>query len=219
MIVWLASILGGTACGDKPLTQWTTEICMSDQPRLPGLGDPPESKHRLFLAALPDAEAIAKLRDRTQILKTQHGLKGTSVIDERLHVSLIDLGDHPDLPSSLLEAIRRGVARVSSPAFDVVFDQAELFPRSGALFLKETVRGDGFSTLKKSLAASLKAEGARCRQSPTPHITLLYDRKAVSRQPVETVAWSVKEFVLVHSEIGNAARPYEILGRWPLQIV
>jgi len=191
---------------------------MSDQSFLPGFEEPPENRHRLFLAALPDAESIVKLRDLTQLLKTQHGLKGSPIIDERLHVSLIDLGDHPDVPPSSLEAIGRATARISLPAFDVVFDQAELFPRSGALFLKESTRADGFSTLKKLLAASLKAEDVRCTQSPAPHITLLYDRKAVSKQPVEPVTWTLKEFVLVHSEIGKAGKPYDIVGRWPLQI-
>jgi 2'-5' RNA ligase len=47
----------------------------------------------------------------------------------------------------------------------------------------------------------------------TPHVTLLYDDMTVPPQGVTPVEWSVREFVLLHSHIGQA-RPYNVLARF-----
>jgi 2'-5' RNA ligase len=49
----------------------------------------------------------------------------------------------------------------------------------------------------------------------TPHVTLLYDDHLVSEQTVESVSWTVREFVLVHSLLGQTQ--HIPLGRWPLR--
>lgn len=190
---------------------------MPEQSQLPGF-DAPQRKatDRIFLAALPDAGAIIKMQQLTQRIKTQHGLTGKPIIDGRLHITLIDLDDQVDLPSTLLDAIARAAAGISQPAFDVVFDQVEFFPRARACLLTESARSDGFPLLKQSLAVALKAEGVPRKKASTPHVTLLYDTKAVSRQAVDSVAWTVNEFVLVHSDLDRPGLPYNILARWPL---
>jgi RNA 2',3'-cyclic 3'-phosphodiesterase len=45
-----------------------------------------------------------------------------------------------------------------------------------------------------------------------PHVTLLYDDRCVAEQAVDTVRWTVREFVLVHSLHGQGR--YVFLGRW-----
>lgn len=48
----------------------------------------------------------------------------------------------------------------------------------------------------------------------TPHVTLLYDDRSVAPQAIEPIAWTVREFVLVHSLLGRTE--HRILGRWSL---
>jgi 2'-5' RNA ligase len=48
----------------------------------------------------------------------------------------------------------------------------------------------------------------------TPHLTLLYDNRYVEGRDVEPIAWSVREFVLIHSVLGKTRHIH--LGRWPL---
>jgi 2'-5' RNA ligase len=47
-----------------------------------------------------------------------------------------------------------------------------------------------------------------------PHVTLLYDARNVTVQPVDPLGWTVREFVLVHSLLGQTR--YRVLGRWTL---
>jgi 2'-5' RNA ligase len=47
----------------------------------------------------------------------------------------------------------------------------------------------------------------------TPHVTLLYDDVTAPPQGVTPVEWTVREFVLLHSHIGQA-RPYNVLARF-----
>ncbi len=49
----------------------------------------------------------------------------------------------------------------------------------------------------------------------TPHITLLYDRRLVDEHPIESLGWTVTDFVFVHSLIGQGVHNH--LARWPLQ--
>lgn len=190
---------------------------MSEQSQLPGFEAPSgKPTDRLFLAVMPDVEAITRMQKIAQQIKAQHGLTGKPIIDGRLHITLIDLDDQVGLSSAVLDAISRAAATVSQAAFDVVFDQVELYPRTRACFLKESVRCDGFTTLKQSLAVALKTQGVPREKSSTPHVTLLYDTKAIARQSVEPIAWTVKEFALVHSHLDKPGLPYNILARWPL---
>lgn len=49
----------------------------------------------------------------------------------------------------------------------------------------------------------------------TPHISLLYDDQCMAEQAVETIGWTVREFVLVHSLLGQGQ--HVPLAHWPLQ--
>jgi 2'-5' RNA ligase len=47
-----------------------------------------------------------------------------------------------------------------------------------------------------------------------PHVTLLYDGRRVPQQDVAPISWTVREFVLVRSRLGQGR--HEPLARWPL---
>ena len=190
---------------------------MSEQSLLPGLDEPAKPKHLIFLAAVPDVDAIPQIRNVTQQLVAQHGLTGKPIAEGRMHITLLELSEYVDLPDSLLDAISRAAATVSQPAFDVVFDQTERYAYSSACVLTVSAPSDGFSALKHSLFVALKAEGVMRKKASVPHITLLYDRKPVPRQSVEPVTWKVREFVLLHRRLDQKGGAYDVLARWALQ--
>lgn len=78
--------------------------------------------------------------------------------------------------------------------------------------------GDGVAALvvlRQALADAMAKAGLRVRaKSYTPHLTLLYDRGEVAAQAIETITWTVREFVLVQSLIGHGR--HLPIGRWPL---
>jgi RNA 2',3'-cyclic 3'-phosphodiesterase len=49
----------------------------------------------------------------------------------------------------------------------------------------------------------------------TPHVTQLYADRGIAEQVVERVGWTVREFVLVRSLLGQTR--YIPLARWPLR--
>jgi len=211
---------------------------MPEQISLPGL-DPnsfnprlvprPKAKSdntdRIFFAVLPDAEATTAIRRHTLRLREQHSLWGRPVIDGRLHISLLGLGDYRGLPVSLVKRVWQAANLVLVPSFDVSFDQALTFgyenadpSRQKPCVLVESADRSGLIGLQSSLISFMRNFGLPMRQQPsfTPHMTMLYDRKPIAAAPVEPVTWKVREFVLVRSQIGDVSRPYDILGRWSL---
>ncbi len=76
----------------------------------------------------------------------------------------------------------------------------------------------GLLALHRHLGAALQKVGLWHWVKPQyePHVTLLYDDRRVAEQAVDTVGWTVREFVLVHSLHGQGR--YVFLGRWKLAV-
>lgn len=77
----------------------------------------------------------------------------------------------------------------------------------GVVALKAFHAALGASMMKTAL-------GPWVRPRLNPHLTLLYSGHEVAEEPVERVRWVVREFVLVHSELGRTRN--NIVGRWSL---
>ncbi|MFS2002686.1 2'-5' RNA ligase family protein [Duganella sp. CT11-25] len=197
---------------------------MMDQQSLFGddLEPPPKLTDRIFFAIVPDAGAIAGIGALTPALKAQHGMRGRPIAEAKLHATLCNLGDFPGMPHAkvtLAMQAAASVAAVTAP-FVASFDTAQTFvnrARNRPFVLVGDDGVIGVSALYKSLAtAMLKAGLPGNPPSYTPHITLLYDDVTAPPQRVAPVAWTVRELVLLHSQIGQSL-PYRALGRWPLQ--
>jgi RNA 2',3'-cyclic 3'-phosphodiesterase len=173
---------------------------------------------RLFFAIFPDAAAAARIAKLAQNLRGEHGLKGKLLETQRLHVTLHHLGDYAGLPRDIVAASVEAAATVAMPPFEVSFDRALSFPDRPAHRPFVLRGGDGaLASLQRTLGAALGKAGLAARRAEppyTPHVTLLYDDSLVAERPVETVAWTVFEFVLVHSLLGRNL--YVPLARWPL---
>ena len=184
-----------------------------------GFDGVPTPTDRLFFAIYPNADAAARIARLARSLRDEHRLRGKPLAIKRLHVTLLHLGDYPGLPQDILAAASQAAATVAMPPFQVSFDRASSFrrPRKLPFVLRA---GDDVATLMafhRTLVTAMTQVGLGCREEPhyTPHVTLLYDDHWVADEPVETIAWTVREFVLVDSLIGQGR--HVPLARWSLR--
>jgi RNA 2',3'-cyclic 3'-phosphodiesterase len=174
---------------------------------------------RLFLAIFAN-EAGERIHRCALQLCAQHDLKGRPLTADRLHVTLFHLGDYfgEAPPEIVAAAVRAGDAVKASP-FAVSFDRAVSFRRQRKAPL--VLRGSGdnapLMAFHRDVGAAMMQAGLGQWINPrfTPHVTLLYDDRNVAEQPVEPVIWTVGEFVLIRSLLGQTR--HIALGRWPLR--
>jgi 2'-5' RNA ligase len=179
----------------------------------------PRQKHRIFLAALPDAETASGIHALARKLKAEHGFTANLILPEHLHVTLFHLGDWPALPEEIVTIASLAAARVRAPAFDVIFKRAESLRNSTGVF-PFVLTGDKNAAAWQKLHDALRVAltqaglGGATKGEFLPHITHTYDKLRVKPYPVEPIIWPVKDFVLIHSELGRTTHNH--LGRWPL---
>ncbi len=193
----------------------------SDTPQLTLQGLAPATPtDRLFLALFPDPATRDAMAHVAIQLKREHGLRGSVLQSERLHVTLHHLGDHAGLRHDQVESMCRASAAIDMPPFDLRFDQVASFAsgrRRHPLVLRGASSEQGVHALWQGLAQALRTEGLGnyVQRQFEPHVTLLYDALRVAPQRIAPLGWTVREFALVHSLLGRTE--YRILGRWSLR--
>lgn len=180
--------------------------------------DAPTPTDRLFLALRPDADTAAHILALSADLRQQHGLKGRALDAERLHVTLLALGDHVGVPQRLVADVQAVLDTVTAAPLPLCFDRLQCFGRGRNNPIVLTA-ADGLPALQafqQQLVRTLATRGlVRPEGTYTPHVTLLYDDRVVATQPVPPVRWTADEFVLVNSHIGQSR--HERLMGWPLR--
>ncbi len=125
-------------------------------------------KDRIFFACLPDTETAARIHALAQSLKQEHGLEGTLILPEHLHVTLFHLGDWSALPTEIVEHARSAAAAVRLAPFNVVFDRAGSFRNRTGVY-PFVLTGDkhvaAWRPLHDVLAAALARAGTRRRDA------------------------------------------------------
>lgn len=180
-----------------------------------------ERTHRLFFALFPDPETQSALTRLAEFWREKHQMHRPALRPERFHVTLHHLGDFFEIPPPFLEEAGNAASRLVRPAFDVVFDRAESFPRrteTRPFVLRGGSELAELMAFQRALGESLGACGLGGCVAPTftPHLTLLYDEQFVAvPHPVEPVRWRAREFVLIHSRLGKTE--HARLGGWPLR--
>jgi RNA 2',3'-cyclic 3'-phosphodiesterase len=174
---------------------------------------------RLFLAIVPHAHAAAQAAAVAARLSVEHGLKGNSLPPERLHASLHHVGDYPDLPRHIIRAVHDIASRVALRPFVLAFDRVISFrgmPGHRPLVL---TGGDGVAGLLalQQIAGPMMAQAGLGQEMRafTPHMTLQYGDALAVEQEIEPIAWTVREFVLVHSLLGRSK--HIPIARFPLR--
>jgi 2'-5' RNA ligase len=175
---------------------------------------------RLFFAIYPDdaaGKAIARLAGD---IGEQYRLRGKPLPTERLHITLHHLGDYAGLPAKLVEDAQCAAGRVIAAPFAVAFDRVASFAKRAdtkPCVLLGTQEDTPLQQLRKQLGLCLiqAGLGKQVTRDFTPHVTLRYERVLLPEETVAPIAWTVREFVLVHSLLGQTK--HVILQRWPLQ--
>ena len=178
--------------------------------------------HGFFLAVLCAPEVRGRFQELGARVQRTHRLTGKLRPKGLLHATLFSFGryDGPDEKvDRLIDFVRIISGGFFYPCFDVRFDRVMGFGRGNKNKAIVAVGGAGVSPLiefQQSLGRELEAAGlpAPAAGHFKPHVTLLYDRRAVPEQAAEPIAWTVREFALIHSNIGRSR--YDVLGKWPL---
>ena len=180
---------------------------------------PPVPTDRLFLALFPDAESAARISAFATEQCRSRGLHGKPLRSDRLHVTLFHLGDWAGVPDDLVAAAKGAADSLREAQFELAFDTVASFavrrPQK-PFVLKSSSANEALRGFHARLAQGLRQAGLAqwTRGSFEPHVTLAYDPQLVPPQPVETVGWRTREFVLVHSLLGQTV--HMPLARWTL---
>ena len=147
------------------------------------------------------------------------GLSGTSVPQERLHVTLHWLGDYDDVvPQELLCGAQDAACHVDMAPFRVGFDRiGSPGLEMGGLALTGSAELKSLRLFQRALGAAMRATAARgsVRTRFNPHVSLLYCKRHVPPEPIAPIRWTVDELVLIDSWLGYGK--HVDLGRWRLQ--
>jgi len=180
---------------------------------------PPVPTDRLFFALFPDDETATRIAALAASECERHGLRGKPLRNDRLHVTLFHLGDWAGVPEDAVAAASRAAAALREPPFDLAFDTVASFNARRAqkpFVLKATSGNETLRAFHAGLARELRQAGLAqwTRGGFEPHLTLAYDQQLVPPQPVEPIAWHAREFVLVHSLLGQTR--HVRLANWSL---
>ncbi len=178
-------------------------------------------KDRLFLGIFPDQPAQAAIAEVAQRVLREQGLRGQPLHPSRFHVTVHHLGDYPELPPERIDAAMTAMARITTPAWNITLDHVASFRgrRKHPIVLRCPDVHTGVHALWHESRIQLAAAGFApwLQHTFTPHITLLYGDRLLSMPiPIEPIAWTVREVVLVHSLLGKTE--YRFLGNSPLSV-
>lgn len=192
------------------------------QPFLPGFGSEPRRhrateppKHRVFLALKPDDAAAGQASETALRLMRENGLTGKPLKPSNFHISLPTLWEGERFPADLAKIVSACLQTVRMPSFEIILDMAMSFrqPKRYILVLGTTRSIANIYGLNRQLLAAI---GSKMRGNAfNPHMTLIYTDRPVEKQPVEPIRWTAREFVLIHSFIGQGR--HETVARWPLR--
>ena len=188
-----------------------------DQIALPGFGNAAPSD-RLLLLIYPDPVMAARIAGLAEPLRRAEGLTGAAVAADRLHITLHHLGEYDGVPKHIAATASEAMAKVDFPAFPVVFDRIHYFrrPRNQPIILRGDDGLNDLVAFQQVLGTALARHGLGklVDRHFTPHVTLLYDDRDIAERAAEPIRWTVREFALVHSLLGQTR--HVTLARWSL---
>lgn len=170
-------------------------------------------QRRLFFGIWPDARAAESLRQLTARLRRDGVMSGRPVDTDRLHLTLHHLGEFADqVPQSLLPSAQEAAATVKTAPFDVIFDR--IGGTRDRLLLRASDKLTALRDFRQALSTALVKAGLRRDIDFNPHVTLSYDSGDIPETLIQPIGWSVREFVLVESLLGQHKHIRH--GVWPI---
>jgi len=172
-------------------------------------------RRRLFFALWPAPKLQAAISSAALAVARQRAVGGQEVPPERVHLTLLFLGD---VTAKTEEILVTGAGRVAAPSFQLTLDQAGCFYRSRVFWLGASATPNKLTLLWERLSALAAGAGVPVDARPlAPHVTCVRDiRHRIRPAPVAPITWAVRDFALVHSELGTQPR-YHVVSQWRLQ--
>jgi RNA 2',3'-cyclic 3'-phosphodiesterase len=170
-------------------------------------------KLRLFFALWPDDAVRNALAESAGPLF--QACRGRRVAKRNYHLTLAFLGS---VPAARLDELCSAAAGVRAGSFELAMDCHGHWPGPRVAWIGCRRPPPAAGMLAQLLWAALAPLGFRAEQRPFwPHLTVLRGCRTCDWPgPIETVAWPVRDFVLVRSDTLPSGPHYEIVGRWPL---
>jgi 2'-5' RNA ligase len=167
---------------------------------------------RLFFAVCPDHETRRSIVTAGRALELSEGSR--CVPAENYHMTLAFADDVPNAQAAELRSLRP----IEVPAFTVLFDSYEHWPKSEVVVIAARQCPAALQELHQMLRAELARQGAEPDSQPfRPHVTIA--RKVVQPpvfQAMSQVTWTVSDFQLARSVRSASGSVYTVLDRWPL---
>jgi RNA 2',3'-cyclic 3'-phosphodiesterase len=187
-----------------------------------------EPTDRLFFAILPDDATARRIAELARSLKSKYRLQGKPLLPKRFHVSLYHLGDYFGLPQDAIARAEEAASTITLLPFEVSCDRVISFAGRNAdperdnypIVLRATEGVAELTALRQRLGAAMERAGIKSpgNRRFTPHVTLLYDRPHEISAPVDSIRWTVRELVLVHSLLGKTRYELKRLTSAPTRI-
>ncbi len=179
-------------------------------PRFEAASEPTD---RLFVAILPDEATARRIAQLARLLKSKYRLQGKPLFPKRFHVSLYHLGDYFGLPQDAIARAEEAASTITLLPFELGCDRVISFSGRNAdlqrdnypIVLRATEGVAELTALRQRLAVAMGKAGIKSPGNTrfTPHVTLLYDRPHEISVLVDSIRWTVRELVLVHSLLGK----------------
>lgn len=124
----------------------------------------PAPRHRIFFAILLPRQARTQALRLVQKLRSEHELYGNALAPDRLHVSLLSLGDYANFPDHLVRCARARTNHLRCGQFSANFDLVSSLqrqprkPRRCAIALRDSKGGPDAKNLQRQIADLFEVE-------------------------------------------------------------
>jgi 2'-5' RNA ligase len=172
---------------------------------------------KVFFAVLPDEPARKRVLATAVGQELRHGRPTYRTPERCYHLTLGGVGLGAWMDSARLAAVAEAAGRVEMRAFVLELNRVEGWAGPSRPWVLTGEDGlIGLCQLQERLRLALAGAGVRAGWAANfnPHLTLMRGSPDMAIEHIAPVRWTVREFVLVQSHVGEGR--YTILGRWPL---
>lgn len=190
-----------------------------EQLALPGLVAT-RANNMLFAIRAPEPVGLQASRIASRFIQ-KYGLRGPPIGLGRYHITLHGLGTFDGRCRDIEAKAKDAASRIEVMEFPIRFDRIMSFARKDGgrpLVLVASHGNEELFDFRRQLVEAMKRSGlaSKARKAFMPHMTLLYDYKAVPEQQIEPLQWMARAFSLVDSEQGFSRHTERCC--WPLRI-
>ena len=172
-----------------------------------------QTTQRLFFALWPGASVSEALATLAQQVGAESG--GRATAPGKAHLTLAFLGDQP---RRIARELSVAASRISTPAFDLVFDRLDCWRNSAVAWAGVESVPSPLLDLHQAVGRLLRDSGLEREERPfAVHVTLARHIATTVRRPLAApIVWHVSRFALVASDVSPSGARYRVLSSWPL---